>query len=283
MAGRENKTMQDNILQTVILPGVTSFQALFRGYRTRKVLAVVRDEFCSIYDEIEGENACENSVGWRGTFGRPKIRPGGAAKSGAWYERSVDSGKELECMDIISTDSEKERFDKRSTTKQQKKRDKALVRIQNETGNNFEPESSTLPENEIIRDDDSMGSSAQANSNVPQLARDIQHEVTQKDEATGYRDSELEPERDIACQALEIKDSFSDSILQPKVSAEEASGRTFADGSMPGSTPNEHLSTECLHSLNKNEILQKKKELQMELLWIQQAIESRKQYIKLKG
>ena len=300
MAGRENQTVQDNILQTVILPGVTSFQALFRGYRTRKVLSVVRGEFRSIYDEIEGENACETCVAWRGKFGRPKIRQVGSAKSGVRYEQSVDNGKEQECVDMIPTDSERERPKKETTKKHEKENDQALVHAQkNENMNtSFELEPKTFPKSET-RQDESTASSAKANSDAAQLASDIENEIIQKNEATGdERESKLEPERDTAFQFLEIKDSFSDSILQPMISTEESSEgpsmRKFAptlvqghtDECISGSTPdkqNKHLSTAWLKSLDKDEIIKQKKELQMELLWIQQAIESRKQYIKLKG
>ena len=221
MAGREEKTIQDNILQTVILPGVTSFQALFRGYRTRKMLAVVRDEFRSTYDEIEGENACENCVAWRGKFGRPKIRQGGTAKSGVWYERSVDNGKEEESVDMIPTDSEIEKSNKETTKKHEEENGKALVHTQKyENVNSFELKPKTVPESEI-RYGESIYSSAKANSDVAQLASDIENEIIHKNEATGERESDLEPERDTACHSLKIRDSFSDSILQPKISTEE--------------------------------------------------------------
>ena len=229
MAG--NSKLRDSKL----IHGVISFQALYRGFRTRKVLGKVKEEFRAIFVELEGTEVCPHTLEWRSTFGRPII---------------VDDGL---------FEPERERAYKN-------------IKTSKET---FAREAKNIKKADL----DEVTS-------MPVHLSCTANGLTTK----FFAKAESDTDKEIHCidDLHEAKDCFLDSgILNTKneIPVKAASktnpnnllGQHGVDIAVPS------ICREELESMSRTEILQKQREYEMELLWIDQAIESRKQYIRFKS
>ncbi|XP_065068187.1 uncharacterized protein LOC135693584 [Rhopilema esculentum] len=229
MAG--NSKLRDSKL----IHGVISFQALYRGFRTRKILGKVKEEFRAIFVELEGTEVCQHTLEWRSTFGRPII---------------IDDGL---------FEPERERVYKNIKTSEE----------------TFAKEAKNIKT--VDRDEATslaVHSSCTANGLTTKL----------------FTKAESDTDKEIHCidDLHEAKDSFLDSEIlntkdeipveaDSKTSPNNLLGQNGVDIAVPP------ICREEFESMGRTEILQMKREYEMELLWIDQAIESRKQYIRFKS
>ena len=248
------------------LQGIVSFQALYRGHRTRKAMKSTRDEFTLIFNELEGENSCMFNIDWHSQYvvGRPAIiKPTKKINSGLKtdsFKQTVELNKE----DIIPGFP-----------------DRLSAERPDEIG-------TVVDEHEEILDDRSRPSANPTTPNTSSKEKDQNEGTASDQQMTAKNDSLIE---DMGGTA----DSFSDLLLQPsvndcrKLESKNLSRdpQTCEQGNKKNNAAAENqlreINLEKIRSMKKVDILEKKKEIQMELIWIQQAIESRKQYIKLKG
>ena len=235
-----------------VVKGIVSFQALFRGYRTRKAIAPTRKEFIAIFNEIEGEFKDRFDVQWKSTIiSRPSIKPF-ETNASISFARSNKSGENKIGGKSLSSNKSREERDFTASEK-----DELTT-----TERDLSPTSATT-----ISEDG-----------------DVEPEKRGTDQPL---DPRLKAESSKDC--INTEDSFSDSILYPGLSnsANDNQRHDLTKG-MESSDVNRDtiwlsVALEKLKSMRKEDVVAKRKEIRMELMWIQQAIESRKQYIKLKG
>ena len=234
----------------ILLRGITAFQALYRGHRIRKAMKKVREEFSSIFADIEGEDSFLFDVQWHPHFivGRPFI-------------------KRNEQSDYFTAPGENCNHNVEESTK------------------DFSDSSSKPISNE--RDVEiGLLDKEQSESQPSAFSNGI--------EQTEESEKNLQPplpngKGTLNEYSTESGESLSNSTLQSSQirkqdSTEEALGCEKSTELSNGDQNVLHLlELGNLKSMTEKALSQKEKEIQMELIWIQQAIDSRKQYIKLKG
>lgn len=253
-----------------LLRGIVAFQSLFRGFRTRKAMQAIRNDFALIFNEIEGEESDMFDVMWdtHSVIGRPSIK----------QSRHKDS--------MIKTESCKNevKINGNNTTDRASEAilDGVEVEMDASEKNDCEYREGGSPSSDNL-----LTSSLKNGSEKHEKTDNGQHI-----ELRGYKDRFNE---DLTTSG----ESFSDSLLQPGIrkpnntNKETESQKVKQNASIHkgndtkldiwDDTTLQSLTLDNLRSMTKEGLFQKEKEIQMELLWIQQAIESRKQYIDLKG
>ena len=249
-----------------LLRGIVAFQALFRGYRTRQAMQAIRNEFAIIFNEIEGDESEMFHIMWHthSVIGRPSIKRSRCKDSTVRIE-SCKNEVEVNGIDITARTS-KSIFDGGEV--------ELGASDKNDRGNNKGGSRSL----------DNLLTSNLKNGREQLEKTDNSHHIE-------LRSCEDRFTEDLGTS----RESFSDSLLQPvmrKPNNTSKSQKIIQDTSIHKGNDTKlgicdesmlkSLNLDNLRSMTKEGLFQKEKEIQMELIWIQQAIESRKQYLDLK-
>lgn len=236
-----------------IMPGIVAFQALYRGYRTRKAMKAIREEFLLILNDVESNFSDRLEVVWHPSFAvcRPSIQE--LSKCRKEDTHSSEKGTTI--------------INEKDTCNDSTAPSLLSEEISGEAPERKSPRVEIAERNEDARDNQNCSQGFDSASNVEQNKN-----------------------------LVKTEDSFSDSIIQAGLNGHECEDSVLhtrtdrldynhnrEDRVIDDEGLLKDVSYEKLRSMKKKDILEKREEIQMELLWIQQAIDSRKQYIKLKG
>ena len=253
----------------VILRGIIAFQALFRGYRTRQAMLAVRDEFTSIFTQIEKEESEALDITWHPhlVISRPSINR-------EICEVSIDN--KASCKHVVKAAGQ------RSTT--------------GYSGPSSNGKRANMGDSEKVAESESEEHNSPTSTNLSRS--NLNGECDQLEKTENSQRVEVENCKDALVEdLLTSRESFSDALLQPAVHKSYTHSEEIRPQMAPEDTQNHRrnfeldsmdenmlqaLNLDDLKSLTREGLCQKEKEIQMELIWIQQAIESRKQYLKLK-
>jgi len=246
-----------------LIRGIIALQALYRGHRTRQAMKKVREEFSSVFADIEGEGSSRFEVQWHSHFvvGRPFIKPseqsGNLTAGGEFCNPNVEeNGRDFSDSSSKPISSEKD--------------------VEMDLFDEEECEYQTI-----------LGDSFCSTKLSPSALNNGR-------EQTGKSEKDLQPPSlnrkvELGENLTADRESLSNSMMQSRQigqqdSIEEALGHE-KDKELSKEDQNvlNLIKLGDIKSMTKEVLSQKEKEIQMELIWIQQAIESRKQYIKLKG
>ncbi len=201
--------------------GLTKFQALYRGFKTRQAMKATRSDFEEIFNEIEGATGSKILLEWPKNNGRPKL---------VCPNLSVDS-----CL--------------KSTPRYEKNNPIDLKTFENQCCGKE-------------REDSYTSGVYKANGNIAVL-------LTESKSTVNNLMSESSSDR-------YISKTFA-------VTEDDCKGKSMTKSGTAYDLKLKAVFNIADAKLGKAHVLKIKDELEMELLWVQQAIDSRKKYLMLKS